>query len=199
MLNAISANCQACLAASPVKVFHMETFKERMRRIRLRAGFTSQGKAAAAIGCERGTVSMWEAPSSSVRAVGSEWLFKAARAYKVRPDWLNDLRAKDDGYPWVPLSRSSFSDRGSQYSGPDPDILHEAVTLLLFDLDHGGQRPARSASDLLLQLYRRIEASGGRLPPEEERAFEQSARARGQQAQGVEQHEQRVQRAKRKR
>lgn len=161
----------------------METFKERMRRIRLRAGFTSQGKAAAAIGCERGTVSMWEAPSSNVRAVGSEWLFEVARAYKVRPEWINDLRAKDDGYPWAP-TKPPFPGRESQYSGPDPAILQEAVTLLMFDLDHGGPRTTSSTSRLLMDLYRRIEAHGGSLPEDEEVAFEEAARARGRK-QGV--------------
>lgn len=166
----------------------METFKDRMRRIRKRAGFTSQGKAAAAIGCERGTVSMWEAPSSNVRSVGSEWLFDVARAYQVRPEWINNLRDKDDGYPWSELNPSGpqtpanrvAEPRGeSQFAGPDPAILHEAVMLLVFDIDHGGPRTARSASDLLLDLYRRIEAAGGKLPPGEGLAFEEAARSRG--------------------
>lgn len=72
----------------------------------------------------------------------------------------------------------------SQSAGPDPAILHEALTLLLFDIEHGGPRPARSASDLLMDLYRRIEAAGGRLPPDQERAFERAALARNQQRQG---------------
>lgn len=158
----------------------MESFKERMRRIRLRAGFKSQAAAAKAIGCERGTVSMWEAPSSEVKKVGSEWLFQTARAYKVRPEWINDPRSRDDGYPWN-MTGSESGARASQPTGPDPRILHEAVTLFMFDLDHGGPRTAHSASDLLMDLYRRIEARGGRLSEEEERAFEEAARQRGKQ------------------
>lgn len=76
-----------------------EDFKARMKRIRLRAGHKSQAAAAAAIGCHRGNVAMWEAPSSPVQSVGPEWLFKVARAYKVRPEWINDLSSDDDGYP----------------------------------------------------------------------------------------------------
>lgn len=76
-----------------------EDFKARMKRIRLRAGYKSQAAAAAAIGCDRGNVAMWEAPSSPVQSVGQEWLFKVARAYKVRPEWINDLSSDDDGYP----------------------------------------------------------------------------------------------------
>ena len=67
----------------------------------------------------------------------------------------------------------------SHFAGPDPVILHEAVRLLLFDIDHGGPRKARSASALLMELYQRIDANDGRLPPDEERAFEEAARTRG--------------------
>lgn len=76
-----------------------EDFKERMKRIRLRAGFKSQAAAAAAIGCDRRNVGMWEAPSSPVQSVGQEWVFRVARAYRVRPEWVNDLSSTDDGYP----------------------------------------------------------------------------------------------------
>ena len=55
-----------------------ETFKQRMKRIRVRAGFASQQQAADAIGCPRGTVSMWEAPSSAVKSV-QDMLFDGAR------------------------------------------------------------------------------------------------------------------------
>jgi hypothetical protein len=161
---------------TPIKVTRMETFKERMARIRRRAGFASQGKAAAAIGCERGTVSMWEAPSSEVRAVSSDLLFRVARAYKVRPEWINDLRSKSDGYPWTP---SQFGGEQSHATGPDPEIMRAAVSLFMFDADHGGLRDTESASRLLMELYRRIEAHGGALPSDEQEAFELAARERG--------------------
>lgn len=102
MLNAITGTCQTHLAIAPAKLAYMETFKQRMKRIRTRVSFASQAAAAAAIGCERGTVGMWEAPSSPVQSVSGEWLFKVAKAYKVRPDWINDLKSADDGYPWEP-------------------------------------------------------------------------------------------------
>lgn len=104
MLNTFSGNMQALLADSPAKVFYMsEDFKARMKRIRLRAGFKSQQMAADAIGCPRGTVGMWEAPSSPVQSIGNEWLFEVARVYKVHPAWINKLDADNDGYPWEPL------------------------------------------------------------------------------------------------
>ena len=99
----------------------MEPFKARMKRIRQRAGFNSQGDAAAAIGCPRGTVGMWEAPSSSVEAVSSDLLFSVARAYKVRPEWINDLASSDDGYP---------QERRLHTCEPDADILRAAIAWL---------------------------------------------------------------------
>lgn len=102
MLNAITGISQTHLAMSTAKLAYMETFKQRMKRIRTRADFESQAAAATAIGCERGTVGMWEAPSSPVQSVSGDWLFQVARAYKVRPDWINDLASSDDGHPWEP-------------------------------------------------------------------------------------------------
>ena len=76
-----------------------ETFKERMKRLRLRAGLKSQLQAAEAIGCERGTVGMWEAPSSPVDSIGGDYLLPVARAYKVRPEYINSGKG-GDGFPW---------------------------------------------------------------------------------------------------
>lgn len=67
--------------------------------MRQRAGFKSQKTAADAIGCERGTVGMWEAPSSTVSAVGEEYLLSVACAYKVRPGYINSGTGEDD-FPW---------------------------------------------------------------------------------------------------
>lgn len=81
MLNMFSGELQAHLAGPAANLSYMkEPFKERMKRIRVRAGYKSQGDAAEAIGCDRGTVGMWEAPSSAVQSLSSDWLFQAARA-----------------------------------------------------------------------------------------------------------------------
>lgn len=122
MLNTITGYCQTSLAEFPAKVAYMEPFKTRMRRIRERAGFASQEDAAAAIGCKRGNVGMWEAPSSSVKRLGEKWLFRVARVYKVRPEWINDLTSKDDGYPWSPdqdLSTGSSPETASSVHNPE--------------------------------------------------------------------------------
>jgi hypothetical protein len=99
MLNLLSSVAQAPLAGQRAKITFMgEAFRERMKRLRLRAGFASQQAAADAIGCPRGTVGMWESPSSDVRNV-SRYLLAVARAYKVRPEYVNTGEGPD-GYPW---------------------------------------------------------------------------------------------------
>ncbi|MGH8032720.1 MAG: helix-turn-helix transcriptional regulator, partial [Luteimonas sp.] len=104
-------------------VYMPETFKQRMKRLRLRAGYSSQAAAAEAIGCERGTVGMWEAPSSNVESVEG-YLLDVARAYKVRPDYINSGEG-EDAYPWPPTLSAE-----SQPGGRDMGKMAHAVELL---------------------------------------------------------------------
>lgn len=114
MLNTFSDSMQARLAVPHAKVFYMdETFKQRMKRLRLRAGFKSQQAAADAIGCERGTVGMWEAPSSPVDAVGNEYLLEVSTAYKVKPEYVRTGKGPD-GYPWT----GSVAEAPASYGAP---------------------------------------------------------------------------------
>lgn len=103
----------------------------------------------------------------SARAMSSATARELEAAIGKPRGWLDNLHG------------SGFVVAVSQPTGPDPVILHEAIRLLLFDIDHGGPRSARSASALLMELYQRIDANDGRLPADEERAFEEAARARG--------------------
>jgi hypothetical protein len=101
MLNLFSGSLQALLAPSNAKLSHMnENFKDRMKRMRLRAGLKSHQEAADAIGCKRGNVGMWEAPSSAVDSVGSKYLLAVASVYKVRPGYINSGMGNDE-YPWL--------------------------------------------------------------------------------------------------
>jgi hypothetical protein len=130
MLNTFSDEMQARLAGIRANLLYMETFKERMVRLRKRAGFKSQQEAAEAIRCKRGTVGMWEAPSSAVESVG-EYLLATARAYKVRPEYLK-TGTGDDGYPWSDgpeLTEFSKSPPRSQPERIDPEMLAEAARL----------------------------------------------------------------------
>jgi transcriptional regulator with XRE-family HTH domain len=122
MLNPFSDLVQVPLAGLAAKVpFMKETFKERMRRLRLRAGLDSQKAAAKAIGCERGTVGMWEAPSSAVDSVGSEYLLAVAAAYRVRPGYINTGEGSDE-FPW---HSATAPEQGSQLVRLDPAMLAE--------------------------------------------------------------------------
>lgn len=101
-----------------------ETFKNRMKRLRLQAGLKSQQAAAEAIGCERGTVGMWEAPSSAVDSVSGDYLLAVACAYKVRPEYINTGKG-DDGFPWSAGVKSA----APSHSHPvrlDPEIVAAA-------------------------------------------------------------------------
>jgi hypothetical protein len=100
-----------------------------MKRMRVRAGFASQQSAATAIGCERGTVGMWEAPSSGVNAVGSDYLLAVSAAYKVRPESINaDV---PDEFPWSSMEIAPGSH--SHVMRLDPEIV-EAAHKALGDL-----------------------------------------------------------------
>lgn len=69
----------------------------RAQKARIRAGFAKEADAALAIGCSRTLVIAWE--NGDAKSIGGKYLLPAARAYKVRPEWLSD-GAGVDGYPW---------------------------------------------------------------------------------------------------
>lgn len=111
------------------KILYMtETFKDRMKRLRVRAGLKSQQSAAEAIGCERGTVGMWEAPSSAVDSISGDYLLAVARAYKVRPEYINTGKG-DDGFPWAEEAEA-LPQGQSHPLKLDPEIVRKAGTAL---------------------------------------------------------------------
>lgn len=119
MLNTLSGSVQVLLAGEGANLLYMEEpFKARMKRLRLQAGYKSQADAAAAIGCERGTVGMWEAPSSAVASVG-QYLLAVAKAYRVRPDFV-ETGTGSDGFPWTAATAPTLA---SQSAILDPGKL----------------------------------------------------------------------------
>lgn len=172
MLNQISDPMQAHLAALRAKVFYMdETFKQRMKRMRLRAGFKTQGAAADAIGCDRGTVGMWEAPSSQVSAVGNEYLLEAAAAYKVRPEYMRTGKG-DDGFPWpdgVEVSPAAADNQvkatespASYDVRPDADSLRTAMEITERVLTNARVSvTAKARADITLAVYDLIREGHG--------------------------------------
>lgn len=129
----------------------------RARQARIRAGFARESDAAKVIGCSRPTVIRWETDADSI---GGKYLLAAARAYKVRPEWLS-LETDHDGYPWSPAhtpehgknltlqpqNETKGPSDASHFLRPDPIIVRQAnmfltikfaeanVDDLLFDLD----------------------------------------------------------------
>lgn len=87
------------LTSSDCKVPDMakEQLKDRARAARERAEFDDPGKAAARIGCSRTLVISWE--DGSAKSIGGKYLLAAARAYRVRPEWLATGEGKD-GFPF---------------------------------------------------------------------------------------------------
>lgn len=156
MLNLFSDEVQAHLANCHAKVFYMnENFKERMKRLRLRAGFQSQQAAADAIGCRRGTVGMWEAPSSNVGAIDGEYLLPVARAYKIRPESVNDDTV-DDGYPWLEVADPALLSQ-SRSMRLDREIVRDVAAILQEQFRLLGFGPYQIAKypELFEQLYER--------------------------------------------
>lgn len=144
---------QAHLAGWGANLPYMkEGFKDRMKRIRLRAGFKSQADAAEAIGCDRGTVGMWEAPSSPVQSLSSDWLFQVAQAYKVRANWINQLDSKDDGFPTD--EAESLAESVSHSVRYDAGKMEKAAEYVLDQFERWdiALRP-REDSDLITGVY----------------------------------------------
>jgi transcriptional regulator with XRE-family HTH domain len=158
----------------------MDTLAQRLARAL--AGPPKISQASLARACRIAAPSVNDWLSGKTQTMEAANCFAAARHLGVNPEWLATGKGPMRLNQSAP-EKLSPPDRGSasQPVGLDAGILHEAVTLLLFDLDHGGMRAARSASDLLARLYLRLAEAGGRLPPDEERDFEDQARARGQQ------------------
>lgn len=158
MLNLISDEMQAHFADPAAKMLYMvETFKKRMRALRKQAGFDSQEAAANAIGCDRGTVGMWEAPSSKVEAVGGEYLLDVARAYKVRPEYINSGEGSD-GFPWEPGHASHPLKLDAAIVKDAAQALHEVFAELGYEF-HGVQ----DVPELFVDLYQNF-ASGEARP-----------------------------------
>lgn len=82
--------------------YYMTTLTDRSKLARNRVKLT-QKSAAEAIGCQRGTIAMWE--SDGAKTISGEYLLSAAIVYKVNPIWLSSGRGAD-GYPWEPITRT---------------------------------------------------------------------------------------------
>ncbi|WP_460821529.1 LexA family transcriptional regulator [Lysobacter olei] len=109
----------------------------RTKKARIRAGFTKEKDAAAAIGCSRPLVIRWEA--GEAHSIGGKYLMEAARVYRVRPEWLA-LTSDDDGYPWEPdgerVKVHAYEVRG--VDGEDGVDAEREVMIAVSDIEVSG-------------------------------------------------------------
>lgn len=101
----------------------------RARKARERAGFEKESQAAKAIGCSRPLVISWE--NGQAGSIGAKYLLAAARAYKVRPEWLS-LQTDDDGYPWQAPQSQDDEQLRSNPLRPDPTMMAAAYEVALY-------------------------------------------------------------------
>lgn len=85
----------------------MDQIAANAKMARIRAGYATHEAAAKAIGCSRTLVLSWENQKAPTPIKGSQFLLDAARAYRVRPEWLADGEGPD-GFP-VSASASAQS------------------------------------------------------------------------------------------
>jgi transcriptional regulator with XRE-family HTH domain len=109
-------------------------------------------------------------------------LLNAAKRLGVTPEWL--ATGKGPRYLNAPGSKTADNltanrQTESQPLTIDPDILHEALTLLVFDEQTAGAYPPRSQSRRLADLYGRVAADGGKLTDAHNELFVQEVLTRG--------------------
>ena len=110
--------------------------------------------------------------------VRADTIAKLCAALQVNRDWLmtgkgvrdlNDPRANANREPESHPPRL------------DPDKLHEAITLIVFDEEVAGPYLPRAYSRRLAELYERVAADGGKLTDAHNDAFLDEVHARGNQ------------------
>jgi hypothetical protein len=147
----------------------MGTQGQRLRELR---GETDRAELSRLTGVPKTTIqTIEEQPQSK-----SKWLPTLARYFNVNLEWLTTGRGpKLVGEPRSP----------SHPTTPDPDILHEAFTLIAFDEEMAGKYLPRNYARRLSELYSRIASDGGKLTNAHTRDFEREVFERRQNRQGV--------------
>lgn len=107
----------------------MDKISANAAMARKRAGFRIPKDAAKTIGCPRTLVWAWEHGKSNPGA--SKYLLRAAKAYRVRPDWLAKGEG-EDGYPWSESGKPVMSAE----LDPPLDMRIEALDTVLTAFAH---------------------------------------------------------------
>jgi transcriptional regulator with XRE-family HTH domain len=93
-------------------------------------------------------------------------LLRVAEFFGVNEQWLATGKGPREPLIINQLGRSITSDQVRTPSHSvtlDPEILHEALMLLVHDESQAGDYPPRLRSNRLAELYQRVAADGGRL------------------------------------
>lgn len=114
------------------------------------------------------TVKNWEA-----RGISQRGAQRAQAAFGVNATWL----LNGTGPVFVMPAEVSTA---SQPMTLDPDTLHEALSLIVFDEERAGPYPPRAYARRLAELYGRVSADGGRLSTTHTLDFEREVESRRQ-------------------
>ena len=151
----------------------METIEEiRQRNLRalLEEGL-SQAEIGRAMNKSAKQVSQWFGKGSA-RAMSSATARQLETAVGKPRGWLDNLNDSNS---------TGNRETESHSQTLDPDILHEAITLIVFDEEAAGAYPPRTYSRRLAELYARVAADGGKLTDPHSDEFENEVHARGSQ------------------
>lgn len=108
-------------------------------------------------------------------------LLRVADFFGVNREWLATGRGQREPFNNNELGRSMTSGQlsgASRSERPDPEILHEALMLLVHDESQAGAYPPRPRANRLAELYERVVEDGGRLSKEHNDAFIHEVEAR---------------------
>lgn len=131
---------------------------------RTRAGFRTTQAAADAISvhagskCPRTLVWGWEHGTAALK--GSKYLLAAARAYRVRPEWLNGDDAAD-GFPWPESGQATPS------TPPPIPALDDDLAVVVEAMSHAQALLAQALASTIPTAAREfVAALDLKLPPE---------------------------------
>lgn len=148
-----------------------ETIGDRVRALR-EAAKLDRVQLATAVGMKKTTLQTLEERAQHT----SKALIPLARHFRVRPEWLQTGIGPKFAEPVGVVQTSPVA---SQFGIPDPEILHEAETLVLNDeVQTGSKYAPRERARQLSAAYARLAAEGGRLSTAENARFVDSVAER---------------------
>lgn len=150
---------------------------QRLREARTEAGLTLEQAGIVAGVTKQGISQIERGVTKNPEAATLEPL---SRRLGVNLQWLMTGKGprKVNGSPETETAPQN-RERESHSLTIDPDILHEAITLIVFDEQTAGAYPPRSYSRRLAELYARCAADGGKLTDAHNDDFVNEVQTRG--------------------